>query len=181
MKLIGLVGPIGSGKDTVGDLLWETYGFLRTAFADPVRLAASAIYGVELPYFIDRDKKDSVIPYWGLTPRQMLRILGEGVKAEGGQDTMVRRWLMTAQIFRSTDHIVVTDVRFPLEAQAVRQVGGTLVHLTRPGLKHSPELLSHISEQGLEFRPGDLRLSNDGTIAELLVKLDVILSQIEDN
>src|SRR5690242_11167695 len=36
MKLIGLTGQTGSGKDTVADFLRETQGFVQIAFADPL-------------------------------------------------------------------------------------------------------------------------------------------------
>ena len=104
-KLVGLSGLAGSGKDTAADYLWERYAFAKLAFADPLRAAASDMFGVQLEVFHDRTKKDKVIDYWGMTPRQMLQLLGnDAVKPVFGHDIWARRWLLSYNFLKDTDH-----------------------------------------------------------------------------
>jgi hypothetical protein len=50
------------------------------AFADPLRKAASAAYGVDVAEFTDDKLKDAVVEAWGITRRQMLINLGEAMR-----------------------------------------------------------------------------------------------------
>jgi len=44
-RIIGLLGLIGSGKDTVSNILVNDYGFHQVAFADSLKEAVSIIFG----------------------------------------------------------------------------------------------------------------------------------------
>ena len=47
MSLIGLCGFAGAGKDTVAKYLYERRGYIKIAFADPLKDVVSAIFGWE--------------------------------------------------------------------------------------------------------------------------------------
>lgn len=42
--ILGIAGRKGSGKDTVGDYLVARHGFVRVAFADPVKRVARDLW-----------------------------------------------------------------------------------------------------------------------------------------
>lgn len=56
--LIGLTGPAASGKDTVADLLVTHCGFIKFAFADPLRAEVAEAFGIEPLYLTRRETKE---------------------------------------------------------------------------------------------------------------------------
>lgn len=174
--LLGLTGPAGAGKDTVGKRLYMTHNFVNTSFAEPLRCAAMEVFGLDYDHFIDRELKETVNGYWGLTPRQMLQRLGtEAIRGTFGPEFWVRRWCQTYAEVHDTDHIVVTDVRFPEEAQMVRERGGVLVHILRDDVTR----FNHASDQGIPFLAGDHVIENDGDIKGLYAKVDSLMSLLD--
>lgn len=180
MKLIGISGKAGSGKDTVADYLFEKYGFLKIAFADPLKSAASDIFGVNLGMFYDRDAKEEIISFWGKSPRQMAQDLGQQLKPVFGEDLWLKRWFLSYQQMRDTDHVVVPDARFDLECAAIRQLGGTIIHLVRPGAGLQGELALHPSEAGVTRIDGDWTIVNDGTKEQLYRNVELVLGKMKD-
>jgi hypothetical protein len=65
--------------------------------------------------------------------------------------------------------LVVTDVRFPNEADAIREAGGVVVRIERPGVgPHTdPGGWVHESDVALDHYDFDVTVKNDGTIEEL--------------
>jgi len=76
MRLIGLTGPAGSGKDTVARLLCEQHGFVQMAFADPLRAMLKAGLGLTDEELHRRDLKEAPLEWLGKSPRQLLQTLG---------------------------------------------------------------------------------------------------------
>lgn len=58
LTIIGLTGPAGSGKDTVGDLLVAHAGFTKMAFADPLKKEVADAFDVELLDLTHRETKE---------------------------------------------------------------------------------------------------------------------------
>ena len=56
--LIGLTGPAGSGKDTVADLLVTHCGFIKFAFADPLKTEVADAFGIDPLYLSRRETKE---------------------------------------------------------------------------------------------------------------------------
>ena len=180
-KLIGLAGKAGAGKDTVADYLWEKEGAIKIAFADALRAAACSIFGLDHRNFLDRDLKEAEVEYWGMTPRRMLQLLGtEATKPVFGDDIWLKRWCLSYSLVRDTDHVVVPDVRFDVEAEALRRLGGIIVHIVRPGSGLPGATGEHSSEAGVTPRAdGDMYLSNSGSVEELRHKVDQLWETIK--
>ena len=176
-KLFGLTGPAGCGKDTIAERLMALHGFVPTAFADPLRSAASEAFGVDYEDFTDRAKKDTVNAYWGMTPRQMLQRMGtEAMHSAFGPEFWIRRWALTYNEIRDVASCVISDVRFENEADMVRDCGGTIIHVWRPGI----ELVegNHVSGRGITLREGDIVIGNDADIKALFEKVDNLMREI---
>lgn len=181
-KLIGIAGRAGAGKDTVADYLWENYGFLKMSFADPLKRAASAMFGITLEAFYDRDLKEQVVEFWGMSPRTMAQLLGsDAVKPVFGEDLWIKRFMVSYACVAKTDHVVIPDVRFEPEAQFIRDMGGTIVHLQRPGLSLEGAAAAHYSENGIAHVQGDTILTNMGTLENLYSQVDMMLHQVAPN
>lgn len=174
MKLIGITGKARSGKDTIAKHLFHTHEFTRAAFADPLKLAAGHIFGLSREQMWGDEHKETVIPYWGKSPRQLFQLLGtEAIKPVFGDDTWVKRWELTYMLFKDTDHMVVPDVRVDVEANRIRQLGGIIIEVRRgTGLAGSTG--EHVSELGLSTLP-DYIIENYGTIEELNAVVDRIV------
>ena len=170
--VVGIGGLKRAGKDTFARVLREVavergFAFVSVAFADPLRQAAAAAYGVEVGDFTDDAKKDTVCPEWGITYRQMLINLGEGMRSTD-QDHWVKRWRIevdrqqtalveearsigrhTAAIYSDRLVVAVPDVRRLNEAAAIHDAGGVNVLVQRPGVEwngHVTELLAGASQ-----------------------------------
>jgi hypothetical protein len=82
-------------------------------------------------------------------------------------------WVMiaraeTQRIMADDRSVVIDDVRFPNEAAMIRDLGGELWRIDRPGVTYSGD---HSSEGGLEDITTDRVIANDGTIAQLKEKI----------
>jgi len=171
VKIIGLSGLAGVGKDTVADFLVGTVEngdnmfVQRYALADPLKKCASEAFGIPLKDFYNETAKEVTNNHWGLTPRYILQILGtEGFREHFGSDIWTRRADMV--ISQSvTDVFLVTDIRFNNEASWIKDIGGELVSITSPAMELSKKH-EHSSERGISVTP-DVVIVNDGTLEDL--------------
>lgn len=181
VRLVGLSGAIGCGKDTLADHLVERHGFTKMSFADPLRAAASILYGIPLSHFQDRDLKEAPLPGFvgpdgrPMSPRRVLLFLGteigRGISENLWIDRMLMRCAARSKLGSGQAAVVISDVRFENEASFVRSLGGaTLAFIERPTNEHLAKSTGtgHASENGIARKPGDTVLANDSTLARYL-------------
>ncbi|MCZ9884629.1 deoxynucleotide monophosphate kinase family protein [Arthrobacter sp. B2a2-09] len=173
--IVGLIGKKRSGKDTFGAALIEAHGFTRVAFADPLRQAALA-----LDPFVGRPALPGQ-----LAPQKDVRLSDviETIGWEAAKDYVpeVRRileafgtdsirkldegfWVrMAVEKIQATDGpVVVTDVRFPNEADKIRELGGIVVRIVRPS--QEPTGPAHQCETSLDEYCEDMTFYNASTL-----------------
>jgi hypothetical protein len=180
MKLIGLTGQAGSGKDTVADFLCETHGFVQIAFADPIRAGLKAMFGLTDDYFTDRKLKERTVPWIGRSPRELMQTLG----TEWGRKLINRDiWISLAetkvkQLLYAPDYlhvsgIVISDVRLENEATWIRSQGGEIWHIWRMVGRSTltAAAQSHSSEKGIAVAYGDRIIHNNSSTIEVLHEL----------
>lgn len=177
MELIGLAGYARVGKDEAAKVLVEEFGFTRVAFADKLRevlYALNPIVKYEGPYdkyhrgdwrmqdvineFTWDGYKETGFSY---EIRQLLQRLG----TEAGRQTLWDSiWVDAAFAGVSEDaKVVVTDCRFPNEAQAIKDRGGQVWRVAREGIGPAN---SHASETSLDTWAFDWRIHNSGDLEE---------------
>lgn len=172
LRLIGLVGAKGAGKDTVGAHLVKHHGFERRAFADSLKKACQIIFGLSDAQVNDPNEKEVPDPFWEKTPREILQKVG----TEGIRNTIDKNvWVKS--LFRSLPsrgRFVITDVRFENEAHEVRSRGGCVWLVERLGREGD----GHVSEQlaRKEHSWFDKVLINNKTPADLFHQVDEILN-----
>jgi len=140
--IIGFVGFIGSGKDTAADYLVNTHGFRRDSFANTLKDAVSAVFGWDRVLLEGRTKearewREQVDTWWAerlnmpkLTPRWVLQYWGTEVCRDAFHDDI---WIASLEnkMRKTTDNIVISDVRFPNEIKAIHNAGGIVVRVKR--------------------------------------------------
>lgn len=179
--LIGLTGYAGSGKDTVRDILQHRHDFDGIAFADPIRDMLTALLesiGLDTSWLTERELKEKPIPGLGLSYRQMAQALG----TEWGRTLKESMWLDIAKakiaMYREYDSqgIVISDVRFPNEAAWVKEQGGVIWRVVRPGIQ---PVRAHASEDLIATLPCDYVVDNRGSIDDLVVTVGLALRCVE--
>ena len=140
--IIGIAGFQGSGKDTIADYLQNIYGFKRDSFAATLKDAVAAVFGWDRELLEGRTTqsrawREQVDPWWAdrlnmpnLTPRLVLQKWGTEVARKSWHDDT---WIASLENKLNQTHndIVITDVRFPNEIQAVRRAGGIVIRVVR--------------------------------------------------
>lgn len=172
MILLGIAGYAGSGKSTVAKYLVEKYGFRDIALADPLKKACAEIFR-----FTDEQlygsKKEEVDPFWGLTPRDVLQRFGtEAMRNNFGQDLWIRALRRRLDGALPNSRFVVSDARFPNEADAIHEWGGEMIRIERPGVAK----MSHASETALDsYDKYALTVYNYGSVADLHRNIDYVV------
>lgn len=177
--VIGLNGYARSGKDTAAQALINR-GFTRIALADPIRealLALDPYVGltsdgpVRATEALERaDHNWDILkkhPLFGAESRRLMQQLGTEVARVQWWDAF---WLDLADKrmaeLRAAGHnrFVITDIRFPNEAEWAAGRGWPIVRITRPGVG---PVNGHASEAGLPEEMIDHEIANDSTIESL--------------
>lgn len=167
-RVIAFCGYAGSGKDEAAKALPL---FTRVAFADAVREAALALDPIVKSYDeVTYHLTDLVrLKGWGEAKqepevRRLLQRMGtEAGRDIHGQGCWVR---IAARKIAAAGDVVITDMRFPNEVEFVRQLGGKIIRIVRPGVG---PVNGHCSES---FQiEAHIEIVNDGTVDELHEKV----------
>jgi hypothetical protein len=132
------------------------------------------------PYTVVGERLTDVIPEVGWDyakerlpeVRRLLQRLGtESIREYYGDDIWVNRGLKSAAAVNGP--VVITDVRFPNEADAIKRAGGVLIRITRPDRDTSRDA-SHASETHIDTLPVDMVIANDAEIKDLWTKAEAV-------
>lgn len=164
--VVGVCGYKRAGKDTVGRMLVNRYDFTRRAFADPLKEAAlAALEGFNPKAAATvREHGWESLKEWDPRYRRYLQAFGTEAIRSLDPDFWPR---VTLDKVEPGERVVVTDVRFPNEVEAVKRHGGLVVRVDRPGCGGG----SHASEQ-VELLDVDAVLDNSGTLPALARQVD---------
>ena len=200
MVVIGLCGFAGAGKDTVADYLVQRHGFMRVAFADPLKDVVCAIFGWDRSVMNgytedDRAFREAKDEWWSdqlgkrITPRNMMQLWGTEV---GRKMFHPKLWIFSMQrkietLVEQGKDIVVSDCRFVEECELIKKLGGTLVRIHRSypewyGVAyHEPHLMSslypsvHVSEYETLKVEVDHVIRNEGSKESLHYAVESII------
>ena len=158
-KIIGLAGRARSGKDTVATLFGKTHRVVR--FAQPIKEAVKALYGWS-GIAMETDIKDAVDPNWGVSPRSAMVHVAQTTRMFVANDFFVKR------LFDSWegDPIVIPDVRYKHEVDAIHARGGITIKITREGL-HKHDIEFTVDELETTYQ-----ITNNGSLDGLRRQVD---------
>ena len=179
--VIGLAGYAGSGKDAIASWLVKQHGFTKLAFADPLRDIMEAMNPVvgdftRTPPVRYRD----AVGIYGydeakrLYPemRQLMQRLGAAARDIISTDVWIQA--LDERVIDTFGPVVITDVRYYNEMAYIKELGGMVFRILRPGT--GPD--GHESE-AQEF-PVDGVVLNDesiplGQVADLILRRAEVL------
>lgn len=187
-------------KDVIGPVLFrmteaQTDGFLKEApcvdlfDADAAALAAATMailpgahgsrYGLS-----DRETRAR----WSLvydvlcgpcrlhTPREVMQVVGSGARQLIAEQFWIDLW-RDAFLATDADRVVVDDLRYPAEKQAIEDLGGEVWRSVRTDLPADSD--DHPSETACDHLGDDafaVVLRRSGHVAELLARVDVLVA-----
>jgi len=171
--LIGLTGYAETGKDTFADLLVANHGYIKAGFSDAIwnlaleinpRIWLGSVIPVRLRtlsrfYSYTRCKR-----FRGV--RRYLQWLGtEAIRRHLGEGTWINTLMDNVRVIRESGRsVVVTNVRFPNEAEAIQDAGGIVALVHREG---KGPVNDHASDAGLAFPAAEILINNSGSLLEL--------------
>ena len=190
--LIGIVGLIGSGKDTVANRLVEKHGFVRDSFAKSLKDAVSSMFNwdremLEGNTSSSRHWREQPDKFWSdkfgkpVTPRWVLQHFGTEVMRGNMYDGI---WVDSCLGRYKGKNTVISDTRFPNEVKQIRINGGTIIRVKR---NEDPEWFInyvegniepkgiHSSEYAWAKEEFDFVIENNGNKETLYAKIDELI------
>jgi hypothetical protein len=163
-RLIGVAGRARSGKDEFTRGL-VAQGYIRGAFADALKEATALLAGEPVENFFDEVAKEAHSPALRMTRRKALQKVGTSMRDTLHPDIWVERTLAQAH---GAPQFAISDCRYTNEAQAIRDAGGIVVVIERPGNAGlTGEAAAHVSEAPLPDELVDLTITNSGSVEDL--------------
>lgn len=198
--IIGISGYAGSGKDEIASIIQRIQpdkDWKVKKFAGKLKTIASILTGIPEKNFEDQDFKNTMLGNeWAnrrgnhtqMSVREFMQILGtESIriglhrnawvnalmcdyKTEQGIDILddgnMNLW------FKDVPNWIITDCRFNNEAISIKERGGVILRVNRPGVF---PVNNHPSEVDLDRWNFDGVINNDGNLNDLYTKIKNIL------
>ena len=170
VTVLGLSGWARSGKDTVADYLVENEGYTKVSFSAPMkeamyrlnpRITVNEVQNTALRVGVD------VYGWEGLKERSPdIRGLLQRFGTEVGREMFDENFWVDYALNSIEDgsKVVISDVRYPNEADAIRELGGKVFRVERNGVFAANE---HASEHALDGYKFDGKIQNNGSIEGL--------------
>ena len=174
--------------------LEERSGWEVKKWAGKLKTIASILTGIPVENFEDQEFKKTLLgPEWGtvtdiplnsipvfadiqfnslMSVRDFLQKLGTDAIRDGlHENTWVNATLVD---YTTESDWIITDTRFPNEAEAIKKAGGIIIRIERPGVK---PVNPHPSETSLDKWKFDHTIINDGSLTDLTKKIKKVLKE----
>ena len=158
--------------------LAEQSGWEIMKFAGKLKEIASLLTGIPVYKFEDQEYKNTYLgDEWRIhglpmKVREFLQYLGTNALREClHQNTWVNALFAD---YKESDNWIITDVRFPNEAKAIKDRGGLMIRIDRPFVK---PINSHQSETALDNWNFDYKVANVSDLISLSFTVETILQE----
>ena len=174
--IIGLLGTAGAGKTTAARMIADILGPEDTEILQVAAPIKAMLLGLGLqPEDFNPRNKEKPIGWVGASPRQLMQTLGDW--GRGVNQTLWTGLLearMTALLLKGVPHLIVEDIRLPLEASILKRSNGTLLRITRPKVVVSG---NHVTERAGQMIDVDHELDNSGSLDQLRAVLEELIQE----
>jgi hypothetical protein len=179
--LIGIIGKKRVGKDTFAAVLTEHFGYKRIALADPLRDALyrqNPIVGTfplldegvtrvrewRVQDVVDSLGWEKAKDYVPEIRTQLQRLGTEGIRTIDDEFWIKAAFAKIDALREDGIPVVVTDVRYPNEGDAIRNANGYLIRITR-NLPQDGD--THASEKAMDDYRENLSIPNNESREDL--------------
>jgi len=174
MKIIALGHKRRVGKNKIAELLQSslrskgsTLNIQTISFAYLLKKVSAELFGLESPehYEAYPADKEKVIPRLGKSPRDIYIELGNSARA-------IYPSVWIDQVFKQDcDVLIITDLRYPNEAQAVHDNGGYCIKV-----KRDVPQSNDVADTALDgYEHWDVVLDNNGSMKDLYATIEKVL------
>lgn len=189
--ILQYLNSIDVGNLTIEDIIknysyhewWleDQSGWEIKKWAGKLKQVAELLTGIPVEKFEDQEfKKTNLGKQWNdrinnpMSVRDFLQKLGtEGLRDGLHTNTWVNALMADYKCVPADrapngwdcPNWIITDTRFPNEAQAIKDAGGIIIRVTRPGIG---PVNDHPSETGLNQWKFDYEIQNDSSLNELI-------------
>ena len=172
MKIVGIIGDIGSGKTTLAKMLQTRHDGIIIPFAKPLKDLAKS-----LGWNGEKDEKG----------RRLLQLLGTDILRNCiDPEWHTKRWYeIVLNAYGSGKQVIIADdVRFINEVENIRSKGGFIVRIIGRRYGNVPSKIDnfiynqsrqHSSELAMKAIKQDLTIDNSGSFTQLSVNMDLYL------
>ncbi len=184
-RVIGITGKMRSGKDTTSEWLVNQYGYVHLSFAAPLKRVCGTLFNFDHDQLYGNKKNVKDDRWYGITPREVLQFVGTElfrnnmgrllpeIKNNFWAECLKREVIVKLKEGKS---VVVSDVRFPNEAEVLRQIHKSTkiyrVNRENRGVDGAVAAQLHSSETEMNGIVCDHEIENNGTLRELYGKVD---------
>ena len=180
---IALTGKAGVGKDTFADYLVKYHGFVKIAFADPLKDTLKNLFNFSHEQLYGH-LKEVVDEEWNVSPREVMQKFGTDIirdqftkifpQLKLDKDSFWIHRLGKTLDTNKSERIIVTDARFDNEIEFLKERGFGILRITRNNLKSS-SITSHSSENGVTEKNYNHIIDNNGSVDKLYKEADLIV------
>lgn len=148
-------------------------------FADKLKERIAITWGIDRQKLETQVFKNQLVPQLGITWRELMQLEGEKMR-EIDEDYWCKALFTDYDDFHNTkfsvrngyeepkDKWIITDLRYPNEAKAIKEKGGISLRVNRVTDNNS----SHESETALDnYQDWDYVIDNNGSIEDLIKKV----------
>ena len=164
MKIISLSGKKQVGKNTVARLIGELVdcSVKEFAFADALKFEVCRAFGISIhTLHKDKAKYRQLLQAWGVLRRVDY------------ENYWIDR-VMEKMIISDAELVLITDVRFPNEYKAMKEVSTVVRVVRNTGLVDN-----HESETALDQYSFSHIIANDGSLSQLKEQVNNLLTELQ--
>jgi energy-coupling factor transporter ATP-binding protein EcfA2 len=193
-KFVGIAGKKGTGKNTLAEMLKEAMEdegvkVAITGFANPLKLSVYRLFTGDLKateeravQWVDHRKGDWEVTLdshttWG--ERESFRQFLQRYGTEAHRDTFGENFWVEQALnefkWAKYDFVILADVRFENEAEAIQDTGGFILNMKRTTPQDGD---THVSEKDLPNDYVDMYVNNEGHMDQLQASANVLAEDI---
>lgn len=164
--IIGISGRMGSGKDTVAEIIKRQFkekDFDIIYFADPLKNFCIQYLGLSNEDVYTEEGKKKFNPFWNMTNREILQRVGTDALRNGFDKNV---WVKIMELHLSENpqkNFIIPDVRFDNEAELINKNCGIILNIMRDSANKD----THVSEKGISKEFICFNINNNKTLYDL--------------